>query len=186
MEDTNTMLEEKMRDAEKVDEPGELAQHPIIHKGDEMLPAQMTATMESAGYVYIYNTKTGDRSLCNRNMLARKLQQKRPDGSFVFTTVKPKITPRVGTYKCPLHRDALNRKHYDDLGFPVCSKDNLLSPFHVRRHTQKRHKIEWSAMEEERLETEKQEEREFQRQLISKASEKPPLYISDKDKAKIE
>jgi len=182
--DNTTMLEEMMRDAEKAGEPGELAQDKVVSRGDGDLPP-MIAKMESAGYVYIYDAKTGDRSLCNRNMLTRKLQQKRPDGSFVFTTTKPKVSPKIGTFKCMLHKGASNREHYDDLGLPVCPKDNLLSMFHVRRHMQKRHKVEWSAIEEERLDREKKEERDFQRQLISKATEeKAPLYVSDKDKIK--
>lgn len=189
VQDTTTentrMIEEMMRDAEKAGEPGDLAQNPVIHAGDDTVPPMVAIKMESAGYVYIYNQKTGDRSKCNNNMLPRKLQLKDNDGRFVFTTIKPKVTPQVGTLPCMLHEKAPNRQHYDDMGFPVCPKDNLLSSFHVRRHMQKRHKVEWSAIEEERIEREKQEDREFQRQLVmGKAEKKPPLYVSDKDKKK--
>jgi len=139
--------------------------------------------------ITLWNTKTGLSSkykVYSAQMLLTKLKQKDADGIPLFTTTKPKITPPRGKLKCLLHKDDPNRKHYDEEGFPTCPKDNLSTPFHVKRHMQKRHKVEWASIEEERKEREKQEERDFQRALLNKVSgEKPPLYISDKDKAKM-
>ena len=51
---------------------------------------------------------------------------------------------------------------------------------------EKRHKTEWGAIESERLDAEKQEDRAFQRTLMERAMgapvEKAPLYVSDKKK----
>lgn len=177
------LIEEMINKAEQAKEPGEIATQQVIHKGDKEVPSPMVATrMESAGYVYIYDTRTGERSVTNRNMLPTQLKKKREDGSSVFTTVKPGITPRRGNLKCMLHPDEPNRKHYDDLGLPVCRKANLTSPYQVRRHMEKRHPMEWQTIEQERIDAEKKEDKEFQRQLIGKVVGEAPLYVSDKDK----
>lgn len=178
-------IEQMIRGADKADEPGEIVKDRIVHKGDLEQPAPMVALpVESAGYTWVYDTKTGVHSKVNNNMLPRTLQKKRPDGSYIFTLKRPKVMPKQGIYKCLLHKDDPNRAHYDVMGFAVCPKGNLSSPFHVRRHMKARHKVEWEAIEAERLEAEKKEEREFQRSLLGKASEKAPLYVSEKDKKK--
>jgi hypothetical protein len=151
----------------------------------------VTSEMSSAGYVFIYDTETGEQSKCNNNMLRQMLGLQRPNGRPVYTTRPPKEPPKRGTYKCLLHPDGPNRKHYDDLGLPTCRKANLTSPFQVNRHMQKRHPVEWATIESERVSREKQEERDFQRGLVAMASgtktvgtPEAPLYVSDKDKKK--
>ena len=162
-------IEEKMRDAEAVAED----QLEIEGKVDDieyMQPAEVL----SAGQVYIYDTKTGERSICRRNILAHKLSLKRPDGSLVFTTIQPKVRPKRGHLKCMLHPDE-RKPIYDTWGFPVCMKSNLTSPFQVRRHMQKRHKQEYEAIVEEQKRLEKEQDRKLQESLIklgSKASKK--------------
>ena len=176
MEDTHVL--EQIRDAEKAPEPGESGK--IDSEG---LGIAMTMRVESAGWATVYDTKTGVPSTINDNMLVSTLRKKRPDGSYVFG-LKQLVKPKQGTYICMLHKDDPNREHYDELGFAVCPKGNLSAPFHVKRHMQKRHKVEWAAIEDERLATEKKEDRDFQRMLVSKATEKAPLYVSEKDKKK--
>ena len=184
MEDNKKLIEEMINEAEKAAEPGELAKGQVINQGDSDMPAPMVAMKpQSAGYVYVYDTRTRERSLCNRNMLVQILKKKRPDGSTVFTTVKPSIAPKRGSLKCLLHQDNPNRQHYDELGLPVCMKANLTSPYQVRRHMEKRHQMEWKTIEQERIDAERLEDRELQRQLIGKVAGGAPLYVSDKDKA---
>tara|TARA_R100000789_G_scaffold88211_1_gene84892 strand:- start:262 stop:597 length:336 start_codon:yes stop_codon:yes gene_type:complete len=65
--------------------------------------------IESAGYVYIWDTQTAKSSVCNRNMLASTLGKLRKDGTRFFTTVKPDFEPRGGSHKCLLHEDDENR-----------------------------------------------------------------------------
>ena len=189
--DNTVIIEQMVKEAEKVGEPGEMQKGSVIHRGDGDMPSPMVMSeLKSAGHTYIYNTRTGDRSVVNLNMLRRKLQLKRADSRPVYTTVKPGITPALGEYKCLLHAEDSNRKHYDVLGLAVCPKAHLNSPYQVRRHMMKKHKMEWDAIEQERIDKEKKEDREFQQKLMSRAvggenkESEAPLYVSKKDKAK--
>jgi len=185
MEDNEKLIEEMISEAESAPEPGELKGGQVISSDDADMPAPMVSLkLKSAGYKYIYDTRTRERSVCNRNMLASALKKKRADGSTVFTTEKPSVPPKRGHLKCLLHADDPNREHYTELGLAVCKKANLTSPYQVTRHMEKRHQMEWKTIERERIDIEKQEEREFRRELMGKTVEKAPLYVSDKDKAK--
>ena len=152
-------------------EPGTLRPRDVLHTGDldgPDTPVPLIAhRVASAGYVYIYDTRTGERSLTNRNMLEAQRQKKREDGSYVFTLVRPAQLPERGTLKCPLHTESTERARYDALGFGTCRKSNLVSPLQVRRHMQNRHKTEWATMEEERLTREKEEDRALQRSILA-------------------
>jgi len=171
-------IEELIRDAEAAAEPG-MQKDTVLHRGDEDVPAPMTAAeMTSAGWVYIYDTRTGERSICNKNNLAHNLKKKRDDGSLVFTTKT--MTAARGTYKCLLHPDDPNRKHYDDIGLPTCPKSNLNSPFQVNRHMQKRHKQEWATIQEERQAAKEQRDREFQERLLMQATGVPQREFKKK------
>ena len=159
-------IEEKMRDAEAVAED----QLEIEGKVDEveyMTPAEVL----SAGQVYIYDTKTGERSVCRRNILAHKLGLRRPDGSLVFTTIRPNINPKRGHLRCMLHPDE-RKPMYDTWGFSTCKKSNLTSPFQVRRHMQKRHKQEYEAIKEEETRIEKDKERQLRESIIKLGKKK--------------
>lgn len=154
-------IEERIMQAEQVKE-SEL----VIEK-DKSLDVEMAPTeLKSRGYVYIYDTRTSERSVCHRNNLRTALQKKRPDGSIVFTTVKPKTQPKRGVLKCYLHPDE-RKSEYDAWGFPLCRKANLTSPFQVRRHMQKRHKQEWEAIQEEERRIEREKERELREAFIN-------------------
>jgi hypothetical protein len=168
-------IEERMRDAEEVEESQ------LVIEKDKNLDVEMTPTqLKSAGYVYIYDTKTHERSVCHRNNLRNALNKRRPDGSLVFTTVKPKYKPGRGVLKCLLHPDE-RKPEYDEWGFAVCLKSNLTSPFQVRRHMQKRHKQEWEAIKEAQDREEKEKERQLRESLIKMGQkEEPPLYKKEK------
>lgn len=195
MEDTkenNTQLiEEMMRDAEKAAEPGDIIKNRVIHKGDDEAPSPMVAMkVESAGWVYIYDTRTFERSLTNRNMLPGQLKKKRLDGSLVFTTIKPTHLPKRGGLKCMLHADNTNRGKYDEMGLAVCEKCNLTSDYQVKRHMMKRHPAEWETIEDARKDLERRddmaERKALRATLYGRASAttdavEPPLYVSDKD-----
>ena len=177
--------QELLREVDKAEET------PLIVENTDADFAQRAVQLESAGYCYIYDRKSGDRSKTNNNMLPTQLKKKNKDGSLRFSTVKPEnpIEPvKVGTIKCMLHASDPNRAHYDSLGLPVCKKHNITSQFHLRRHMMHRHKVEWDSIEQERIDKEKQEERDFQRSIISaaglniKSVEAPPVYVSNKDR----
>ena len=148
----------------------------VIHKGDETLPAPMIARRESeAGYVYIYDTKTGEQSRANRNMLLQLLKAKRPDGTTIYTTMKPAVEVKRGSLKCMLHLDDPQRERFTDLGMPVCRKSNLTSPYMVRQHMMKRHPTAWKLLDEEKIEKERIEERALRTGLLQRMAQVQPL-----------
>ena len=119
-------IEEMMRDAEEAEEPGELKPGVSIGQSDGM--TMTTSELQSAGYVYVYHTETGDRSVVNRNMLQQQLTKRLEDGSFAFSTRKPDgLEPVKGQLKCYLHEDDPNRKKYNQMGFVRCRKSNFFS-----------------------------------------------------------
>ena len=169
MPDTET-IDALIEEAEKAAEPGTLKLDQVVHRGDEDLPAPMrTMELESAGYTYIYDTVTNERSLTNNNMLPAQLQKMRANGSPYFTTRKPIDPPTSGSMLCPLHERSQMRAYYNTLGFAVCPKENLVSRYQVNRHMQVRHRMEWATIEEERRIKEREEDRSFQRELSEKA-----------------
>ena len=162
-------------------------------------------SLEEAGWVYVYDQKTGDRSTINRNWLQMQLGKTRPDGSKIFGLHPPKdksgkvIASFKGKYNCLLHKDDKDREYYDSQGFAVCLREGIPSVHAQRQHMAKKHKVEWDNIKESKKEAEKKEEKDFQRALYERlAGEKPvevkalvevkeesaPLYVSDKDKNK--
>ena len=160
--------------ADAVDEAPE-AEVPMITEAPEPGLSEITevnrgSSVESAGYVYIWDTQTGKSSVCNRNMLTSTLGKLRKDGTRFFTTIKPNFEPRGGQHKCLLHESDENRAEYDELGLAVCTKDNLDSPYQITRHMQTRHPQEWATIEDINATAAREEDREFQKILIQAAA----------------
>ena len=166
---TPEYIEELMQEVEEAEEPGNLREGQVLHRSNDDMPLGVqVASVASAGHVFIYNTKTGDRSKTNRNMLEDQLRKVFPeDGTRVFTTIKPDFEPPRGTYNCLLHADNEERAHYDQMGLATCTKDDLASEYQVQRHMERRHRMEWATIGEERDRAEKDEERRFQRTLMA-------------------
>lgn len=180
--DNEALIQEMLRDAKEAPEPGTMEK--VIHRGNADQPAPMTlAELKSAGWAYIYETKDGQRSVANRNMLPQLLKIKNKDGTLRFTVRKPPYEPKRGTHKCKLHKDNSDRAHYDELGLATCKKSNLTSPYMVTQHMKKRHPVEWATIEQERIEREKKEDRELQHAILRAAKPEAPLYVSKKDRA---
>lgn len=171
--DIEALLDE-IGGAETAPEPGGLSIREILHQGDEDLPAAMvTSALTSAGYAFIWDTITHERSICNKNMLADTLKNKRrPDGSAIFTTRKPKEQPVRGQVKCMLHPDGPDRKKYDEMGMPTCTSGHLRNQFELRRHMQNRHKTEWQTIQEEEARAEKQLDNDFKKLLLEQTAAK--------------
>lgn len=188
LQDNESLIQEQLRDAKFVDMPSELKENPVIHRGDEELDAPMTVKeLTSAGYVYVWDSRTYERAPVLYYMLPSILRRRRPDGSFIWTTNDPKKLPHRGTMKCLLHKDSPDRKLYDAMGLRTCKKSNIINAFEVKQHMMMKHPKEWKAIEDLRKEKERQEDRAAQRALYEAVSgkEKAPLYVSDKDKKKI-
>ena len=169
--------------ADAVDEAGS-TEVPTITEAPEPGLSEITevnqgSSVESAGYVYIWDTQTGKSSVCNRNMLASTLGKLRKDGSRFFTTIKPNFEPRGGQHKCLLHESDENRPQYDELGLAVCTKDNLDSPYQVTVHMQARHPQEAATIDDINATAQREEDREFQRILIQAAARGAALPTRD-------
>ena len=157
-------IQEELRDAEAAEEPGNLKPGTVLGSSNGLT---MTASeLQSAGYVYVYDNRTGDRSVVNRNMLEQQLNKTREDGSYIFTTQKPPFERVYGTVKCILHKDDPNRETYDRMGLAVCTKDNLTATHDLRVHMEKRHPREWATIDGERIEEDRVRERERQDNLV--------------------
>ena len=170
-EDTqnDALVEEMLRDVEskKFELPSELSRDPVIHRGDATLPAPMVAQkVTSAGHVYVYDTRTKQKAPVLYYMLHQILRTRRKDGSVRWTVIDPGEEPTRGQYQCLLHKSDPSRKGYDDLGFPVCPRDHLANRYEVRRHMQLKHRAEWAAIEEDRKDRERQEDREMQQKMM--------------------
>jgi len=188
LQDNESLIAEQLRDAKLVELPSELKENPVIHRGDEELDAPMTVReLTSAGYVYVWDSRTYERAPVLYYMLPSILRRRRIDGSFIWTTNDPKQLPKRGTMKCLLHKDSPNRKEYDEMGLRVCEKSNIPNAQEVKMHMLKKHPREWDTIEDQRKERERQEDRAFQRTLYEAVGkEKAPLYVSAKDKKKKE
>ena len=172
------VLEEMIRQAEsggKGVEPGTLVAGQVLEAGNEEKPPVVVGSVASAGYVYIYNTRTGEQSITNRNMLPTQLKKRFPDGAKerVYTVVEPDIKPRRGTLKCLLHTDQPWRQHYDEIGFPTCMKSNLMNPHQQTQHMKRRHKDEYATIVDEQQTREKEETRQFQQKLMERVTVPP-------------
>lgn len=182
-EDNEAIIAEMVRDAKIVAMPSELGDNPVIHKGDEELPAPMVGkVISSAGYVEVWDTRTFEKIPILYYMLAKKMRQRRKDGSFRFTTTDPGKLPKRGKIICRLHKDGENREHYNQLGLRVCPKDNILNPHELKQHMLKKHPKEWATIEDERKDRERAEDRELNRALLAANMPKAPLYVKDKKK----
>jgi len=160
---------EEMAQATKAPEPGTRGLKAALGESGVDMPAEAKPRLNwlaSAGYTYVWDNRTGDRSVINNNMLAAQLKKKRPDGSRIFTTVDPHIPVKSGNLKCMLHEKNPDRKKYEHIVFTFCRKENLTNPYQVRRHMEKRHPDEWKAIQEEDKRIEKEEEREFRKTLV--------------------
>ena len=178
-EANESLIEEMLRTASPVEIPGELTKNPVIHKGDADLPEtpMVLKSITSAGYVYVWDTRTFEKIAILYYMVPQKMRQRRADGSFRFTTVDPKQDPVRGYVKCMLHKDGENREHYTQLGFRICNKDNITNAFQLKQHMSKKHPQEFRAIEEERLEKERQEDRELTRLLLKERAAPAPAVV---------
>jgi hypothetical protein len=166
----------QMEAAEKAPDPGQTRTSEIIHAGEEHdeIPVQMrVAALRSAGYTYVYHRETGERSVVNRNMLPAQLRKPLPPesganaGKPAFSITKPPNAPRRGAIKCLLHHEGPRRAEFDAMGLPSCRKATIHSEFQLTSHMRSKHPSSWKAIEEKRLEAEKQEDRALQRAFIA-------------------
>jgi hypothetical protein len=148
------LMEAFLKEADPKLEPGSVRNKTVTHAGDAEQPfPQAVTSVTSAGYVELWNTKTGERSLSNRNMLPIQLRKKHPDGTRVYTLVDPKIPQKRGSHTCLLHPDRPEREMFDGMGFPVCTKTNIPNEWQVEYgHMAAKHPKQWEAIQKMREE----------------------------------
>jgi hypothetical protein len=165
-QEQEALIQEMMRGVETHELPGDLSRNPVIHRGDAEQPAPMVVnTISSAGYVYMWDTRTFAKIPVLRYLLEKKLRQRREDGSFRFTTIDPRRPMVQGSIKCILHPDNENRKHFNELGFRSCPKNNITNQYQLERHMALKHKQEWAAITAEKTLRERDEDRKIQQDL---------------------
>lgn len=188
-------------EGEAAPEPGTLKRGDVTYRGGgdaddapQGEAQQAVSYLQSAGYRYIYDTRTGERSMTNNNMLPTQLKKRRDDGSVVFTIHRPAMAPKRGTHLCLLHTDrrreeaeklGMEAGAFDEMGLTTCRKANLVNEFQVRRHMQTRHKVEWAAIDDARKEQREDEERAFRKTVMEQAMRsrggRPPKQQAEED-----
>lgn len=160
-------VEELMLEAEEAPEPGS----DIRVESDEEGMSSNLIELKSAGYTYVYDKRTGDRSKINNNWLRQQLMKKDEQGKRIFTT-DPREAPKpvIHNVKCLLHPDDPNRELYDSWGLPVCDAAHLASEYERNNHMRFRHKREWQVIEEYRKEQKEKQDREIQMAILEQAA----------------
>jgi hypothetical protein len=139
--------EKLLRDStDLVDDTG-IKEGDRVQTGDNPYPMGVASKL-GAGYRWMYDTETGAPSPQSRNMIPSKLKERREDGSTRWTLTDPGFRPKVGTILCMLHKDAEDRKLWDELGLPICRSNHIKNGYMRRRHMETRHKNSWSAVQD--------------------------------------
>jgi len=169
-------------------DPGDVQPGFIASRGDNPdapFPS-VVSSVESAGYITVYNRLTGDTSIVSANppYLAALLKKRYPEndsnaGKIVFTLHDPGFRPAQGQYKCYLHKGDSRREQWDILGLPVCEAGNLASAYHRDRHLNKKHGDEAGVIadidrrkREDEDREDRKADRELQREILTKLVEK--------------
>ena len=158
-------------------EPGDELSRPGAIVDDGSDPARPFAaavhSVDSAGYITIYDRRTGQPSTVNRNNIGDTLRKTRcvnrcrgkqcaHPRELVFQHQDPGFRPKEGTWKCRLHPEDSEREKWDEYGLEVCDKGNLQNRFHLQRHMQRKHKDEWAMISSEEWDAEEQARRRKQ------------------------
>lgn len=174
-----SIIEQMLRDSTPAQEPGSYfrdSRERIIDtgSGNKLGAKSIVNSVDSAGWVWVYHTETGEPSRINRNMLLTQLKKKIPEtGKFAFSLRRPidssgnPIQPKSGTFKCWLHKEDPRRAEFDKTGFPKCKKSNLLNEYEVDRHMQRKHPTAYKALEKGKKERFEAEDREIRRSQLA-------------------
>ena len=148
--------------------PGYMKAGEILNRPSEDQPAPMRVSdLAFKGYVEVWDTQTGIQSLQPRWLLWQALRKIRPDGSLVFTRVNPKIAPNHGAdLRCPLNPASPDYPRLKAMGFKQCTKQHIPHQDALMRHVKKSHVRAWDAMEREREDRQREEDRQLQRDML--------------------
>jgi len=188
-EENEQLLEEMLLDAQEAQGP-QVEQ--VVNRPGSESPLPMTAQeLGRNQWVYVWHRFTGDRSLCNRNMLGIQLDKRENDpaspnfGQRVFVTRDPGIKPPTFHTLCWLHKDHPQRDEWDKIGLPYCPAAHLRNDYNARLHMQHRHGAEWAAIQEEDRRVTEEEERQVRHALIRANTPAPetPVAVEEPEPA---
>ena len=164
-EEWGELLAEQGRD---VVPPGYMKDGEILNRPSDENPAPMRVnSLAFKGYVEVWDTQTGIKSLQPRWLLWQTMRKKRADGSLVFTRTDPKIAPNHGAdLKCPLNPASPEHFRLKSMGFKECTKQHIPHQDALMRHVRKSHQRAWEAMEREREDRLREEDRQMQRDML--------------------
>ena len=150
----------------------------VVDHGTEETPFPLVNDVESAGYSYVYDRKTGLPSLVNNNLITGPnslLGWRDKQGSPFYTLKDPGYRPQIGPLKCRLHPEDADREKRDRFGLVTCTKEGIHNEWGLRRHMQLKHKDQWlviqedeSQRKEEEIAARRDEDRQFQRMLMER------------------
>lgn len=146
----------------------------VLSRGDSAeAPVPMRVSdLRYKGYVTVWDTITGAESIQPWWLLWQTMRKAREDGSKVFTRTNPHIPPDHGEDMfCPLNPAAPAAERFSGKGFKACKKQHIPHWDGLQRHIQKSHGRAWKAMERERQDRERNEDRELQRLALSSQRE---------------
>lgn len=142
--------------------PGEIINKPTA---DAPLPLRVT-DLAFKGYVEVWNTRTGRHALQPRWLLWQTMAKKREDGSTVFTLTDPHIPQNYGAdLFCPLNPLSPDYSKLKGMGFQDCRKQHIPHQDGLNRHIRKSHNRAWTALELDRSNRMREEDRQAQREL---------------------
>lgn len=123
-----------------------------------------------AGHFYIYDPRTGDRSVTNGNQLRQQLTKRDPfTGELMFTARDPGKRPPKGTHPCLLHPDHPDSARWLEMGLKPCTKRGYFrNEAEALLHCQRKHRSQWQIIEQLRQRDERAETRE-QAALLNRA-----------------
>jgi len=132
---------------------------------------------EPDALVTIYNRYTGVSSRVLVSMLSKTLRKRfdRDDieipasmhGERVFSMAKPTGTQEPETHLCMFHEDSKMRAEVEAAGVMLrCRKENIATEADVVSHAENRHPSAFRAVMVKREKTERDEERDYNRQMM--------------------
>lgn len=137
--------------------------------GSEDEPAPMrVSSLRYKGYVEVWDTETGAKSLQPWWLLWQTMRKMRENGKNVFTRTDPQIPPDYGEdWFCPLNPRAPEDQRFAGRGFRPCRKRHIPHWDGLQSHIQHSHSRAWAAMERAAATREREEGFRLQREVIA-------------------
>ena len=137
----------------------------LSNRSDEFTTRLLS--LRHKGYVPYWNAKTGDYNECPKYLQWQIGDIKNPNGSTMYTFSNPNITPDYGMdLFCPLNPSSPEYFIVEAMGFPPCPKKHIPHEDGVNAHLQKSHKRAFEALSRDREQSEREEDRELQKQML--------------------